>query len=537
MSVVLSTFLFAGTASAKELFVATSGNDANLGTIAAPFATIKKASSLALPGDVISVRGGVYYGPAGVMAKGTAAARITVRSYPGETAVIDGTNMAAGSDLFSLYKAEYIDVVGFEVRNSKRIGINVYESKNIRVRDNHIHHSHRHAVYVGGATTGISADIYIDGNDIHDNVLENQNLTMVDGGWAGAVCLSQTTRGGITNNRVYRNYGEGMGSGLSTNVNIEGNVVSDNYSGYIYIDNGQHMTVNRNLLYNTGDTRFYRLGKPAPGIGIANEAIAESMPSSDIVVTNNIVIGTRWGFYYGAFENGGGLKNVTVANNTFYRATESLVRIELDAHAGTVVKNNIFYSVGNAAASVAGSGVAFQNNLWYGAAPTGLAVGAGDIYADPMLVNPGTFNAADYKLKAISPAVHTALDATPATTDFFGSKRTPSNDLGAHEQSTTLGSSAPATPSTDPARELAGRANGTTIELTWTASTTEGASYKVYRDNALVADVTGTRFTDNGRSAATTYNYEVVAVSAIGNAGPGAYITVTTAPAGDSQKP
>ncbi|HYO78067.1 MAG TPA: fibronectin type III domain-containing protein, partial [Thermoanaerobaculia bacterium] len=130
-----------------------------------------------------------------------------------------------------------------------------------------------------------------------------------------------------------------------------------------------------------------------------------------------------------------------------------------------------------------------------------------------------------------------ALDATPATTDFFGSKRTPSNDLGAHEQSTTLGSSAPATPGTTPARELTGRANGTTIELTWTASTTDGASYKVYRDNAFVADVTGTRFTDNGRSAATTYNYEVVAVSAIGNAGPGAYITVTTAPAGDSQKP
>jgi len=55
----------------------------------------------------------------------------------------------------------------------------------------------------------------------------------------------------------------------------------------------------------------------------------------------------RWGFYYGAFENGGGLRNVTVANNTFYDTTEATVMIENDTHSGSVVKNNIFSENGS----------------------------------------------------------------------------------------------------------------------------------------------------------------------------------------------
>ncbi|HEY0160104.1 MAG TPA: right-handed parallel beta-helix repeat-containing protein [Thermoanaerobaculia bacterium] len=538
MSAVLSSALLAGTASAKEIFVSPSGNDANVGTLTAPVATVKRASALALPGDVVSIRGGVY-GTAGIMAKGTAAARITFRSYPGETAVFDGSNGAAGTDVVSFYKAEYVDLVGVEVRNAKRIGVNVYMSKNIRVRNNHIHHSIRHAVYVGADVLGVSADIYIDGNDIHDNVLENQNHTMVNGGWAGAVCLSQTTRGGITNNKIYRNYGEGMGSGLSTNVLMEGNTVSDNYSGYIYIDNGQNMTVNANLLYNTGDTRYYRLGKPAPGIGIANEVTTGSMPSSDITVTNNIVVGMRWGFYYGAFENGGGLKNVTVANNTFYDTTEATVLIENDTHSNSVIKNNIFYAVGNSNSDVEGAGVTFQRNLWYGAAPTGLAVGAGDIYANPLFVKPGTFTADGYKLQPLSPAVHSGLDATPATEDFFGNTRTVTNDIGAHEQSIALGSSAPVAAPTQPAKGLVARAEGaTSVQLTWTASQTPNATYKVYRNNAFAAEVTGTSWTDTAVAAATTYSYEVVAHDVIGRPALGSNVVqVTTPVAADTQKP
>jgi chitodextrinase len=540
VSAIVSSVLFAGAASAKTIYVATSGNDANNGAISTPYRSINKASQVALPGDIVMVRGGIYASTVGISSKGTAAARITFQSYPGEKATIDGSTTAAATDLFTLYKAEYVDIVGFEVRNATRIGMNVYSSKSIRIRNNDTHHNTRNGIYVGASALGISTDIVIDGNQIHDNVLENQNHIMVNGGWAGALALSKTNGGAITNNKVYRNFGEGMGTGLANNILIEGNEISDSYSGYIYIDNSRYITINKNLVYNTGDTNYYRVGHPGPGIGVANESWTASNPSGDLTITNNIVINTRWGFYYGSFESGGGLKNTIIANNTFYRSTDAMMRIALDAHAGSVVTNNIFYQVGNAMTQVAGAGVAYKNNLWYGGTPEVLASGSGDLYGDPQFVNAGGFKAADYKLKALSPALHTAAETAAPKVDFFGATRTPTFDIGAHELSVELGSSAPATVAPDaPTAVQATATSSTTVSLTWTASaSTSISTYKVYRDNAFVANVTGTSYTDGGRNAGTQYRYEVYAYDMIGNPSAASNAAIVATPAAaDTVKP
>jgi chitodextrinase len=539
-AVVLAT-IFAVNASAKTLYVATSGNDANTGAIDTPFKTLNKASRAVAPGDVVMVRGGVYLQTVGISSKGTAAARITFQSYPGEKAIVDGTGTAFGTDLFTLYQAEYVDVVGFEVRNSTRIGINVYSCKSIRVRDNDTHHHIRNGIYIGASSMGVSKDIVISGNQVHDTVLENENHVFVDGGWAGGLALSKTDGGAITNNKVYRNYGEGLGTGLSKNILVEGNEVSDAYSGYIYIESSGYITVNKNFLYNTGDTRFYRNGHPGPGIGVANETWDIVLPEagSNLTITNNIVNNTRWGFYYGSFDTGGGLKNSVVANNTFYRATDALIRISLDTHSGSLVTNNIFYQVGNGMTQVAGAGVAYKNNLWYGGTPQTLASGAGDIYGDPQFVNAGGPGAVSYKLRPISPAVHTAIETAAPKTDFFGATRTASFDLGAHEQSVELGSGAPAAQMPEaPTAVRAMATNSTTVSVSWAASVTAGVTYKVYRDNAFVAVVTGTTYTDNNRAAATAYRYEVYAYDVIGNPSAASIAaTVTTPPAADTVKP
>jgi chitodextrinase len=541
ISAVLFTTFFAVNTSAKTLYVATSGNDANTGAIDKPFKTLNKASRAVAPGDVVMVRGGVYLQTVGISSKGTASARITFQSYPGEKAIVDGTGTAPGTDLFTLYQAEYVDVVDFEVRNSTRIGINVYSCKSIRVRDNDTHHHIRNGIYIGASSMGVSKDIVIDGNQVHDTVLENENHIFVNGGWAGGLALSKTEGGAITNNKVYRNYGEGLGTGLSKHILVEGNEVSDAYSGYIYIESSGFITVNKNFLYNTGDTRFYRNGHPGPGIGVANETWDIVLPEagSNLTVTNNIVKNTRWGFYYGSFDTGGGLKNSVVANNTFYRATDALIRISLDTHSGSLVTNNIFYQVGNGMTQVAGAGVAYKNNLWYGGTPQTQAAGSGDLYGDPQFLNAGGTRAADYKLRPISPAVHTAIETAAPAADYFGATRTASFDMGAHEQSVELGNGAPAAQMPEaPTSVRATAANSSTVSLSWTASVTEGVTYKVYRDNAFVAVVTGTSYTDNGRAAATAYRYEVYAYDVIGNPSAASLaVTVTTPAAADTVKP
>jgi hypothetical protein len=82
----------ASPASASEYFVSLSGNDQNPGSLARPYATFAKGVSVLTPGDTLSLRQGVYVGTFAVRAKqGTVDRPITIRSYPGEMAYLDGT--------------------------------------------------------------------------------------------------------------------------------------------------------------------------------------------------------------------------------------------------------------------------------------------------------------------------------------------------------------------------------------------------------------------------------------------------------------
>jgi parallel beta-helix repeat protein len=546
--VLISSVLFAGTASARTLYVAKSGNDANAGTLlSAPLATIKKAAALAQPGDVVNVRGGVYTGPLSIMSKGTASARITFQSHAGEVAVIDGTGTAANTDLVTLYQAQYVDFKGFEIRNATRIGLCVYNSKNIRLYDNHIHHSVRNGIYIGGTSMGSSADMIVDGNELHENVTENRYFAFSGGGWAQGLGVYKTDRARITNNRSYQNWGEGIGTGLGNDVLIENNTVSDNFSVGIYLDNSRTTTVNRNLVYTTGDTRFYREGHPASGIAVANEAYDESLPSRGNVFSNNIVVNSKYGFYYGAYQNGGGMVDTKVVNNTFYKATAAMLWIDTDTHSNSVVANNIFSQVGGQMTIVGGSGVTYAANLWYGG-NAGAASGPGDVYADPMFVKAGGTTPADYKLKPVSPAVHSA-SAHVSANDYFGSARTLAADIGAHELSLALGNSAPAeteepapvdtpvdteSPSAPSALRFSS-VTGSSVSLVWFGATDNVAvrGYAVYQDGVLINTIAAaTGYTVTGLEAGRTYNFHVAAVDAQRNQSAASnLVTVTTSQA------
>jgi hypothetical protein len=67
-----------------------SGNDANEGTRESPWRTIQHAAGRLETGDVLYLRGGVYYEHVTLNARGTSEKPITVRSVRGELAVIDG---------------------------------------------------------------------------------------------------------------------------------------------------------------------------------------------------------------------------------------------------------------------------------------------------------------------------------------------------------------------------------------------------------------------------------------------------------------
>lgn len=521
-------FLLAGTANAATWYVAASGNDASAGSLASPFRTITKAASRVAAGDIVEVRGGVYNEVVKISSKGTASARITFRPYGGEVATIDGTGSAPDTNLVQFNSAEFVDFAGFEVRNATRLGICGYPAKSVRVMGNKIHGSYRNGIYFGSS----SSDITIDGNEVYDNVLENR-LRNMSGGWGQALAVNRTNGATITNNRVYRNYGEGIDFVVSDNGVARGNDVYDNFSVGIYLDNARYMTIDRNFVHSTGDTRFYRDGDPASGIGIANEDYTVTSPSTGIVIKNNIVLNTKWGFYYGAYGLGGGLKNTTVTNNTFYQSTFAAIWIQSDAHAGSLVQNNIFHQVGGrAVADVAGAGVIYRSNNWYGGS-AGAAAGPGDVIGDPGFENAGGAQAGDYRLIAGSRAIEAGLDVTSiVSNDYFGSTRSIGIDIGAHEYSlfTTSQDVTPDTQAPTVPERLTGTASST-VSLTWRASTDNVAvkAYEIFRDGVRVAEVTDRTWTDRNVTPATTYRYQVAAIDGAGNASArSAAITVQT---------
>lgn len=517
---LLSLVALSATANAATLYVSTSGNDASTGTLAAPLRTITRAASRAKAGDTVEIRGGVYNEVVRITSQGTAAARITFRSYAGERAIIDGTGQAAGTNLFTLSGANYIDVTGLEVRNAKALGINSYNSHHIGIYGNVVHDTVRNGISVGASAGATPAtDIVIDGNEVYHTCLENQ-LHNTTGGWGQAIGAYRANNVRMTNNLIYENDGNGIMFILTDNGYARGNELRDNYSTSFYLDNAQQTVIDGNLVYSSGNTRYYRDGYPAHGIGLSNESYSTTNPLADLTITNNIVLNSRWAFFYNDQENGGGMKRVRVANNTFYGGTAAMLYVDADAHEGSVFENNIFFqNTGGKLDVVAGAGVTYRNNLWYGGVQA-TAKGAGDLYANPGFVKAGGLRAADYMLTATSPALARALDVTSVVkVDYFGATRVAPLDLGAHQRSSGASDTIPPT---TPGRLRTSGGGTTSVTLTWDAATDNVGvtTYTISRNGAVIATVNATSWTDTTVAESVVYTYQVVAVDAAGNRSP-----------------
>ena len=94
---LLMTLLGIFQVQAKDVFVATTGNDiSGTGTIELPYKTIQKAAKLALPGDVVQVRAGIYRETVIPAKSGTAGNPITFQPYQNEIVTISGTEIITG---------------------------------------------------------------------------------------------------------------------------------------------------------------------------------------------------------------------------------------------------------------------------------------------------------------------------------------------------------------------------------------------------------------------------------------------------------
>ncbi len=83
-------------ASAATYYVSPSGSDSADGSLVTPFQTVQKAAALAVAGDTVLIRQGIYRETVVPAASGTSSAPIIFKNYPGETATISGADLLTG---------------------------------------------------------------------------------------------------------------------------------------------------------------------------------------------------------------------------------------------------------------------------------------------------------------------------------------------------------------------------------------------------------------------------------------------------------
>ncbi len=144
-------------------------SDDNPGTLEEPLLTIRRALELAVAGDVIEVRTGVY-DAVRIARSGEDGAPIVLAAFPGEHPVIDASDsgdraieIRAGSGTEAI---GWLTIQGFELRNAPYEGIKYYNAHHLTIRHNEIHHNVNQGVLGSGGH-----DIVVDGNVIHDNGL------------------------------------------------------------------------------------------------------------------------------------------------------------------------------------------------------------------------------------------------------------------------------------------------------------------------------------------------------------------------------
>jgi hypothetical protein len=409
-------------------------------------------------------------------------------------------------DAIGLNDASDVTLYGLTVRFAGGHGISVLGDR-VRIEKCRALFNGKAGINVFGYGSTESANVAIVGNEIYQNVLRNWPRGRYKlGGWSmGAV--SNGTPGILFQGNVsHRNGGEGLGAYAGRGGAVfRDNLVYDNWSVNIYVDNQPHGVVESNLVYcHTPDpSDLHGNGDPDPsdgrnerrlravGIMTADEKYSRTPPAnlSDILVANNLILNCRRGFDHYAQASGSGLKRVRVLHNTIVvpdadGPDEAYVGMRLPWNAGhnadSVIENNVVYATAPGTYVLSGgdadrgtadtfAGLRLDHNLWFHAhharpfhwgpdgsrydlshsdwaALPGAAHGEGDETADPRLRDAVGFTPADLApIDPSSPGVDRGIDA--GIPEDYSHRRRPAGggfDMGAWELDPAEASGEPA---------------------------------------------------------------------------------------------
>lgn len=393
-----------------------------------------------------------------------------------------------------LNNAQYVTVYGVTIKYADGYAISILGDYNKIIKCN-IKFNGKGAVSIWPYADTKATNNEVLANHIYHNVLRNWPRGRYKWGNWSAGAGTSTSDNKFIGNIVHQNGGEGLlATGGAHGAIFQDNIVFDNWSVNIYVDNHSDSIIERNLifchepdvnqLYNNGDTDP-RDGKNlrrlrAEGIMTADEKYGLNPPANlrNIKIVNNIIIGCRRGITHYAQAQGSGLKDVLVANNTIVvpnslGANEEYIGINIPYNGGnnnntTYVNNIVYASHPKTHLLVVETpllkddefpGIKFSHNIWFHKnSVKPFHVGSkwlsvydsdftkwqklcsakgqctGEIYADPRLMNVGTYSADDGMLRNDSPAINAGIPFKEVTVDLqHNTRSTTSPSIGAIE--------------------------------------------------------------------------------------------------------
>ncbi len=268
-------------------YVATTGNDSNAGTAAAPWRTIQHAANVVSPGDVIQVAAGTYSETILSQRSGTAAARIRFVSTTKWGAHV--VSPATGGGAAWQNEASYVDIDGFDVTGSAAYGLKNQTASYTHVTNNYVHDIPALSCIPGGgiAEGGYSAVPMPTGNEYTSNLVRDVGPAPGTCNQSHGIYISLPYAKAY-NNIVYNSAGRGIQLyHAATNVVVENNTIfgngdcmvvnADSAAGYSINDS----RISNNICYQNIGYGIYS----GSGFGTGNQ------------ITNNSAYGngTNWG--------------------------------------------------------------------------------------------------------------------------------------------------------------------------------------------------------------------------------------------------
>ncbi len=425
-------------ASGTTYFVAKNGSDNNPGTEAQPWLTINHAAQILNPGDTVYVKSGIYNEIVNPITNGTPGNPITFAAYPGQSPIIDATGLTTyPCGIFGIYQLSYINLDGFEMRNSADwAGIYIYSGtcSNISLKNLTIHDCASSGILIvsdwdSNPSNKIN-NIIIDGCEIYN--------TNIGGGQEG-ISLMAVNNFEIKNCSVhdiqghqnYSNDKEGIDCKVGcTNGAIHNNEVYHAEVG-LYLDANSIAETNISL-YNNKIHDCY-----SNGIALGSEGTHQ--PLTGINVYNNLIYDNRRGFsvFNYAFN-----KTFNLINNSLYHNgidSEIALFDSSQYQQNCTIRNNIIVGQYNSTYLLqyagAPTGVTINNNLFFNLAGYQTENIYGTNYIlnkDPLFVNAANL---DFHLQSNSPAINAGSSILAPTTDYAGNSRPQGAgyDIGAYE--------------------------------------------------------------------------------------------------------